>query len=192
MKITELETNRIRLRQWKVEDYLPFSELNLDAKVMEFFPNTLTKTESDAMADKITSLISKRGWGFWAAEQKATHEFMGFVGLHSPNSELPFSPCVETGWRLAKKFWGFGYATEAAKQALNFAFEALHLDEVVSFTAVENKKSQAVMQRLGMINTKQNFMHPDIKINKPLCEHVLYKIKREQWVNNTLEQTYQI
>jgi ribosomal-protein-alanine N-acetyltransferase len=85
------------------------------------------------------------------------------------------------GWRLAKEFWGRGYATEAGERALEYAFDILLLKEVVSFTTVTNQCSQAVMQRLGMNNSHRNFNHPDVPAQNPLYEHDLYKISREQW-----------
>ena len=63
-----------------------------------------------------------------------------------------------------QKFWGLGYATEAAQGILNYAFDTLELDEVVAFTTLKNKNSLAVMCRLGMTNTDETFMHPDIKL----------------------------
>src|SRR5256885_884736 len=87
---------------------------------MEHFPALLSREQSDAMADRIQALIEERGWGFWAAEHLASGEFMGFIGLHAPAASLPFSPCVEIGWRLARPFWGPGLASEGpwAAQAL--------------------------------------------------------------------------
>src|ERR1035437_3227922 len=101
VKLIEFDTERLRLRQWNPTDRDPFAALNSDPRVMEFFPAMLTSAESDAMADRCQSSIDERGWGLWAAESKATHDFIGFVGLHIPSAELPFSPCVEIGWRLA-------------------------------------------------------------------------------------------
>ena len=103
------------------------------------------------------------------------------MGLHKPEIELPFTPCVEIGWRLSKKNWSNGYATEAARAALGFSFKTLQLDEVVSFTYLKNTKSKAVMKRLAMVDTKQNFEHPNIPMGHPLREHVLYKISKAQW-----------
>lgn len=125
------------------------------------------------------TIISNQGWGFWAVELKSTNSFIGFVGLHQADVELPFSPCVEIGWRLSKKYWNNGYATEAGRAALKFAFEILKLNQVVSFTSLKNKRSQAVMQRLNMINTNQNFEHPKLPIGHQLREHVLYKITKD-------------
>ncbi len=183
----ELRTERLLLRQWKKEDFPLFAELNADPVVMEFYPDILTVAESNAMASRLESLISERSWGFWAAELVEDKTFIGFVGLHKPNYDLPVTPCVEIGWRLAKEYWGKGYATEAASVSLNFAFEKIGLTEVYSFTPVANKRSWLVMERLGMKNTCANFEHPIIPVNHPLREHVLYNITREQWNNTTYD-----
>ncbi|WP_020563613.1 GNAT family N-acetyltransferase [Methylosarcina fibrata] len=179
-ELIEFETERLRLRQWKPTDREPFAMLNADSRVMEFFPSPLTRTESDAMADRCQSLISERGWGFWVAETKEASQFIGFVGLHIPVAELPFSPCIEIGWRLAFQYWGKGFATEAAKGALHVGFELLGLTEIVSFTTVQNIRSRAVMERLGMRATS-TFEHPSVPIGSPLREHCLYQLSREQW-----------
>jgi ribosomal-protein-alanine N-acetyltransferase len=138
------------------------------------------------MADKIKSLISKRGWGFWAVEVKNNMQFIGFVGLHEPSRELPFSPCVEIGWRLSKEFWGKGYATEAAKEALKIAFNHLTIMKIYSFTSQSNARSRAVMERLNMVNTNRDFAHPDVPVGSPLRQHVLYELTKEQWNENAI------
>lgn len=97
---------------------------------------------------------------------------------------MPVKPCVEVGWRLARKYWGNGYATEAGKASLEFAFNSLNLNEIYSFTSVANKKSQAVMERLDMVNTHSNFNHPSIPDESPYKEHLLYKIDKNSWLNN--------
>ncbi|NOX91724.1 MAG: GNAT family N-acetyltransferase [Gammaproteobacteria bacterium] len=131
-------------------------------------------------------LISDQLWGFWAVETKSENEFIGFVGLHKPTYDLPVTPCVEIGWRVCNKYWGKGYATEAAQESLRFAFEELKLSEVYSFTSVSNTRSWSVMERLKMENTKNNFEHPIIPEGHPLREHVLYKITSGQWGKNTV------
>jgi len=182
-KIVELRTDRLLLRQWKKGDLALFSKINADPVVMEYYPEVLNEAESNAMALKLENLISERSWGFWALELTDEKKFIGFVGLHKPTYELPVTPCVEIGWRLAKEYWGNGYATEAAEAALKFAFEKLGLNEVYSFASVANKKSWSVMQRIGMQNTDANFEHPIIPENHPLREHVLYRITIQQWKN---------
>lgn len=176
-----LVTKRLRLRQWLLEDKEPFALLNADAKVMEFFPEILSRTESDAMADRISSLIAARGWGFWAVELAETGKFLGFVGLHTPALELPFCPCVEVGWRLIYESWGKGYAPEAALEALRFGFEMLELEEIVAFTAVQNVRSQKVMQKIGMRKDEYEFDHPNVPVGNPLRRHHLYKLSRTDW-----------
>lgn len=105
---------------------------------------------------------------------------------NKPTYELPVTTCVEIGWRLAREYWGKGYATEAAKASLDIGFRKLDLEEVYSFTSVSNWKSRAVMERLNMVNTKSNFEHPMIPQNSPLREHVLYKIDKQTWIENRI------
>lgn len=180
-RIIELETDRLRLRQWRESDYPLFSNLNSDPEVMKYFPELLSKEDSDCLAIKLQSLIQDRGWGLWALELKSTNQFIGYTGLHHTNEELIFSPAIEIGWRLSKSHWKQGYATEAAKAVLKFAFISLQLEEIVSFTSVINKNSIAVMQRINMKDTLSNFKHPKIAVDNKLSEHVLYKITSENW-----------
>lgn len=181
VQVVELETERLRLRQWKDSDYPVFAEINSDEEVMKYYPNVMTESESNEMANKICSLIASRGWGFWAVEEKISGKFIGFVGLHEPTYDLPVTPCVEIGWRLGRNYWGKGYATEAAKEVLNFAFEGLGLNVVYSFASIQNVKSWSVMRRLNMENTGDNFGHPIIPEGHELREHVLYRITKAQW-----------
>lgn len=184
--LIEFDTERLRLRQWRPADRAPFAALNSDPRVMQFFPALLDRAASDAMAERIESLIAARGWGFWAAELKSTGDFIGFVGLHVPAPELPFSPCVEIGWRLAFSHWGKGYATEAAQGALRIAFAVIGLPEIVSFTASCNERSRAVMQRLKMREAAECFEHPQVPPGSRLREHCLYRLTREQWLDDAL------
>ncbi|MEM8497640.1 MAG: GNAT family N-acetyltransferase [Pseudomonadota bacterium] len=179
--IYEFNTERLKLRQWRLDDYPMFAEMNACPKVMEYFPAPLSRTESDTFAAKISSLIAKRGWGLWAVEEKLNKSFIGFTGLHETPTELSFSPAIEIGWRLSEGSWGNGYATEAAKRVLRFAFEQLQLNEVVSFTSLTNEPSQAVMRRIDMRNANCNFNHPLVPADSELNEHVLYKINKQQW-----------
>ncbi len=181
-KIIEVDTERLQLRQWCAADRKPFAALNADPKVMEFFPAPLDRAASDSMADRCQSLIAERGWGLWAVARKDIHDFIGFVGLHTPIPQLPFSPYVEVGWRLAFEHWGKGYATEAARGALRVGFEVLGLLEIVSFTAVGNLRSRAVMERLKMREAAETFEHPSVPPGSKLRQHCLYRLKREQWV----------
>ena len=173
-----LDTPRLQLRQWRDQDLSAFAALNADPEVMRHFPAPLSCAESDAIALRCQALIAERGWGgFWAVEERGSGAFVGMIGLHEP-ANLPCSPCVEVGWRLARAHWGKGYATEGAAAALRFAFEVLELAEVVSFTSIHNTRSEAVMQRLGMRRDAATFMHPALPAGHRLAEHGLYRMAR--------------
>ena len=182
-----LFTDRLHLREWGDADREPFAAINADPKVMECFPSILTREESDAMIDRIKAGFSERGWGWWAIEatkrtsDPANSNFIGFVGLSVPRFEAHFTPCVEIGWRLERSAWGHGYATEAARAVIQFAFERLKLDEIVSFTATCNKRPERVMQRLGMTHDpSDDFDHPALPTNHPLSRHVLYRLRNQR------------
>lgn len=181
--VIEVETERLQLRQWTPSDKAPFAALNADKRVMEYFPAPLTREESDAMADRCQLLIEQHGWGLWAVELKATEQFVGALGLHIPAAKLPFSPCVEIAWRFAYPFWGQGLATEAALAALQVGFERLKLAKIVSLTALINLRSQAVMERIGMVRAAESFPHPNVSPDSPLSQHCWYHISSEQWQN---------
>lgn len=150
--------------------------MSSDADVMRYYPAPWSREQSDAFAQRVMRLIDERGWGFWAAEERASGRFIGFVGLHIPSNDLPFSPCVEVGWRLAKPYWGLGYAMEAAQSAVKFGFQLLRLAELVAFTATTNLKSRAVMERLGM-RLDCEFDHPQVPVESGLRRHVLYRLR---------------
>lgn len=177
----EIDTPRLRLRQWRPADRAPFAALNADPRVMEHFPSTLDRAASDAIAERCEAHIAKLGWGFWAAERRNSGDFIGFVGLNVPTAALPFAPCVEIGWRLVHAAWGQGLASEAARAALAAGFETLGLAEIVSFTALSNRRSQAVMERLGMRRTAEDFDHPVLPEGHLLRRHCLYRLDADAW-----------
>lgn len=181
----ELVTARLRLRTWHDSDREPFADLNADPEVMEHFPSVLTRAASDASIDAWQQQFQERGWSNWAVEVTDTKVFIGFVGLSVPRRVLPFSPCVEIGWRLARSSWGKGYATEAAREALRFGFDVLGLPEIVSFTTVRNRRSRAVMERIGMHDAKQDFEHPGIPEGHEQRPHCLYRMTQRQWTQRT-------
>lgn len=171
-----LRTERLLLRRWLPSDREPFAAMNADPEVMEFFPSVLTREQSEAAADWIAAHFTQHGFGLWAVEIPGVAPFAGFVGLAVPFFEAPFTPCVEIGWRLAEPYWGHGYATEAARAALAFAFEEMHLPEVVSFTVPANVRSRRVMEKLGMTHDpRDDFDHPVVAAGHPLRRHVLYR-----------------
>jgi RimJ/RimL family protein N-acetyltransferase len=154
---------------------------------MEFMPRRLSRDESDAMANRVRTDMENRGWGLWAVEVPSGPDpgvpFIGYVGLSIPSFEAPFTPCVEIGWRLAKEYWGRGYASEAAAASLRFAFEKLTLQQIVSFTVPLNKRSMRVMERIGMTRDPAgDFEHPKLPPEHPLRAHVLFRANRSEWL----------
>lgn len=174
--MTTLKTERTTLRPWRDEDLDPFAALNADAEVMRHFPSVLTRAESDAFVERVTSKFERTGWGPWALEVNG--RFVGFAGLWAPTFSAHFTPCVEVGWRLERRSWGHGYATEAAKAAVQFGFKQLGLNEIVSFTVPLNLRSRKVMERLGMQREPaDDFNHPRLPTGHPMQQHVLYRLK---------------
>ena len=174
-----IRTERLVHRPWRDADLAPFAALNADPEVMEHFPSTLSREESDAMAARIRRSAAERGFGLFAVEAPGVAPFVGFTGLSSPRFELPFTPCVEVAWRLDRAYWGRGYATEAARASCRFGFEDLGLGEIVSFTAVGNLRSRRVMERLGMTRAEgEDFDHPALPEGHPLRRHVLYRLRK--------------
>lgn len=175
-------TPRLLLRRWRREDREPFAALNADPEVMRHFRSPLDRAASDAFVDRIEASFDELGYGLWAVEVAADGRFIGFTGLARQTFPAPFTPCVEVGWRLARDAWGHGYATEAARAALDVGFGELRLAEIVSMTAVSNARSQSVMRRIGMTrDPADDFAHPSLPEDHPLRPHVLYRIGREEW-----------
>jgi RimJ/RimL family protein N-acetyltransferase len=172
-----LRTDRLGLRLWKASDVEVFAGINTDPAVMEYFPRPWTAAESAAMVEKIGEFFGENGFGLYAVDVMASDEFIGYVGMTRPSFEAWFTPCVEIGWRLRREAWGFGYATEAAAECLRFGLEDLRLPRIYSFTAVPNKPSERVMQKIGM-RFVEEFEHPKIEEGNWLRRHVLYEAER--------------
>jgi len=184
--IPTLSTSRLILRPWRAEDLPAFAALNADPRVAEFLPKCLERAESDALAERIAAHFRQQGCGLWAVEAPGVAPFIGFAGLAVPTFEARFTPCLEIGWRLAFAHWGRGYATEAARRVLAHAFGPLGRAEIVSFTARDNRRSRAVMERLAMRHDPADeFLHPALPEDHPQRPHVLYRIDRRSFVEAT-------
>ena len=186
--IPELTTERLLLRGFRDADREPFAAMNGDPAVMEHFPATLTRRESDALLDRIGARWASDGHDLWAVERLGDGAFLGFTGL----ARLAWLPAdrPEIGWRFVRSAWGHGYATEAARAALRFGFEALGVPEIVSVTTVGNERSRAVMERIGMTrDPADDFLHPNLPAGHPLRPHVMYRLSREEWLRARAPQT---
>lgn len=173
----QLRTERLLLRPWRAEDREPFAALNADPGVMEYFPETLGREQSDALAQRIDEDMQRLGYGFWAAEVPGVAPFIGFVGLVDVDDYMTFAPAIEIGWRLAREHWGRGYASEGARAAANFGFAELGLEQIVALTAAANMRSRRVMERLGMRrDPAEDFLYPTLAADHPIAPHVLYRL----------------
>jgi len=174
-----IETDRLILRDWLPNDIAPFIALNQDPEVMEFLL-PVTEKRVEEMIEMFKNHITSYGYGLFACEVKDSSEFIGFVGLNIPSFTAHFTPCVEIGWRLARKAWYQGYATEAAKAVLESGFNRCHLDEIVAFCGRGNNRSRKVMEKIEMIHDlKGDFIHPKVPENHPLQWHVLYRLTKK-------------
>lgn len=182
MSTISLHTQRLILREWRESDLAPFADFNADPQVMQFYTHTLNREESDALAEKYQRELKARGYGFWAVQAPAEADFIGYVGLNYWDLEADFSPCIDVGWRLGSPYWGKGYATEAALAALDYGFETLGFQEIVSMATIGNTRSHRVMERLGMrTNPSENFAHPKLPKGHPLSMRVLYRLTKKEW-----------
>jgi RimJ/RimL family protein N-acetyltransferase len=179
MPAPTLTTARLILRPWRDADLAPFARMNADPEVMAQLPGLLTPTQSNALAERIRTAMRTEPFGLWAVQVAGGADFVGYVGLSRPRFDAPFTPCVEVGWRLAREAWGHGYATEAARAAILHGFAAAGLDQIVSFTVPANRRSVAVMRRLGMHRSEaDDFDHPALPVGHFLRRHVLYRLHR--------------
>jgi len=175
---TSLTTSRLLLRAFGPSDLAPFTALNTHPLVVESLGSSPTREQSDAMVTYFIGELEREGWGLWAIELVESGAFVGMAGLHRVSPHYPCAPAVEIAWRLDPAHWGHGYATEAAAASLSYGFDVGGLEEIVAFTTTLNLRSQAVMQRIGMVrDAAADFDHPSMPEDSPLRRHVLYRVQ---------------
>jgi predicted N-acetyltransferase YhbS/RimJ/RimL family protein N-acetyltransferase len=181
-RMEDYRTSRLVLRRWKDTDLEAFAQLNADPEVMEHFPGVMDRAASDALVERFEAHFAEHGFGPWAIEVHGGESFIGCVGLVHVGFAASFTPAVELTWRLARRSWGHGYASEAARAVCRFAFAELRLPALVSFTVPANQRSRAVMARLGMTHDpRDDFAHPRFAEGHPLRRHVLYRLSATSW-----------
>jgi RimJ/RimL family protein N-acetyltransferase len=174
-----LRTPRLLLRQWRDEDAEPFAAMSADAEVMELLLGPFDRDKSDEWVAWARDFWREHGYGQWVVELPGEAEFAGVVGLNRIVWRAPFTPAVEVAWRLARKFWGWGIAFEAARATIEDGFSRLGLAEIIAITTPANRRSWLLIERLGMVrDLAGDFDHPRIPDGHPLKRHVLYRIRR--------------
>ena len=174
-----IETDRLIIRTWTDADREPFAAMSADPQVMATLGPPMSRAESDALIDRLIALQARDGHCFWAVERKSDGAFIGWNGLII--GSRPIAGELEIGWRLARGAWGAGYATEAARAALDWGFANRPVPRIVAITAAINTRSQAVMRRLGMARQLDlDFDHPQVPDGDPLQPHVTYYLDRSK------------
>ena len=144
-----IETPRLLLRPWRDEDRPAFAALNGESEVMEDLGGPMNRAESDAKLERYMAAFEQHGYGRFAIEDRSGR-FLGYAGIMPSRPDHPLGAHAEAGWRLRREAWGKGYATEAARAALDDGFRRCRLGEVLAYTAADNDRSRAVMARLGL------------------------------------------
>lgn len=169
-----LLTPRLRLRRYQPSDLALLAAMNADPEIMQYLGRPLDRAQSDAMADRINRNLATKAYGMAAVERRADGAFMGMCGF-SP--EIWYPDDLELGWRLARPYWGQGYATEAGAAWLSFAFEAHGVDRVISIADAPNARSIAVMKRLGFTLDHA----AELDDHGETFSAVIYAISRDTW-----------
>lgn len=171
--IPHLETERLLLRGWRVEDFEPLAAIHNDPEVMRFLGGVQERGDAWRSLASLVGHWTLRGYGKWAVERKSDGAMMGRVGLINPEGW----PALEVGWTLGKQYWGQGYASEAATAALNYGFLTQPVDRLVSCIDLDNVASQKVAQRVGETRGE--------RVNLRIAGHDypvdLWFITREEW-----------
>ena len=171
------KSERLGFRNWKKNDLKEFAEINSDPEVMEHFPSTLSKKETEALIGRLKNHYDERSYTYFATEILETGELIGFIGLAYQTYKTEFSPATDIGWRLKKIAWGKGYATEGAKRCLEYAFNELKINKVFSICTINNRNSENVMKKIGMTK-KEEFKHPELTEYPEYEKCIWYEIKK--------------
>jgi RimJ/RimL family protein N-acetyltransferase len=144
-----IRTARTVLRRWTEADRPAFAAMHADAEVMWDTAGPLSRPQSDEKMDRYRAAFQTWRFCRWAVED-LSGTFIGYAGVMAIPADYPVAPGFEIGWRFVRSAWGKGLAAEAAAAALHDVFARTELAEVLSYTAPDNIRSQAVMQRLQL------------------------------------------
>ena len=172
-----LVTERLLLRRWKPSDLEPYAEMCRDPEVMRYTGGGDTRT-SEQCARGIEAMErhwDEKGFGLFALELRESGQFIGYTGLSEPDFLPEIMPAVEIGWRLTRRHWGKGYATEAARAVIQFGFHTLELPSIVSIFQDRNMASRAIAEKIGM--------HLDRRTTDPSCNRpvAVFRMSRADW-----------
>jgi len=172
------ETERLIIRNYRDEDRPVFAAIGGNPQARIYTRGVVKPAESDSFIDKQIETIDRIGCGFAVVERKTDGAVVGDVGIRPVPDDLPFGKKeFEIGWQLDPRYFGNGYAREAAKSWLDHGFLELQLDEVFAYTATFNTASEKVMKRIGMArDPSRDFDHPNMPQGHPLRPQIVYSI----------------
>lgn len=155
-----VRTARLTLRSFRVDDLPEFATLHADPKAMADLGGSIPYTASRDKLDR--HLDGQVRHGISRCHVSDADGFIGYVGICCHDNDHPIGAHAEIGWRLLPRARGKGYATEAARGALQHAFTTTGLTQILAYTAPDNARSQAVIRRLGLTRqTSRDFCEPD-------------------------------
>jgi RimJ/RimL family protein N-acetyltransferase len=174
-----IETERLILRLPTDADRTMLHALWADPAVMADLGPVKSPEDSDAAIARHAGYRESKGLGFWIVEHRESGAAIGFCGLKPGADQTPVCDELEIGWILAQPWWGFGYATEAARASLDWAWANTDAPRVVAITAARNLRSQLLMMRLGMTRLAGgDFIHPIFADDDPLRHSVTFAVDR--------------
>ncbi|RKF19070.1 N-acetyltransferase [Altericroceibacterium spongiae] len=179
-----LETERLVLRDWREEDWVPFYRHTNTPEVMRWLGGAMDAEKCAAQRARLESYRADHGFTFWAVERKAdggdlAGELLGFCGMKRSNQEGAPLGDMEIGWRFREDSWGKGYAREAAQACMDAGFKRFGAPHIVALTVAGNKGSWGLMKRLGMIRREDlDFPSEDFETHGTI---IVYSITRDEW-----------
>lgn len=166
-------SNRLGFRNWIESDILPLASINADKETMRFFPSVQSEKQTREFISRMQKQFDQKNYCYFAVDLIETSSFIGFIGLSDQNYPSDFTPCTDIGWRLDKRYWFKGYATEGAAACITHAKTNLNLPEIYAVASQINKTSIRVMEKIGM-QYLRNFEHPLLIKDERLKNCVLY------------------
>ncbi|SNR34922.1 GNAT family N-acetyltransferase [Lutibacter flavus] len=173
--ITIIETERLILREFNINDYKDVYEFGSNIEVQKYTGNQIIESLNSAkelIENVFYSDYKKYGYGRWAVIYKPENKIIGFAGL----KYLPEFKETDIGFRILPEYWRKGLTTEASREIIKYGFEKFGLSKIIGITFPENIGSYKVLQKIGMKFYKIDEYNGDGK------EYNWYKLEKETYI----------
>lgn len=171
------KSERLGFRTWREEDIAPFAAICEDVDVMRHFPTTLDYEQTSDLVNRMKKHYEEYGYTYYAVDHLADERLIGFIGMCYQTYESPYTPCTDIGWRLDKRYWRRGLASEGATRCLEHAWEHLDIHRIIAVCTAQNLPSEKVMEKIGM-HYLGSFDHPSLVSTPSLSNCKTYEILR--------------